>query len=283
MDDCGSMVDAMQINGSKSEAIERLSALRDAVEGLRSGNMRSPEFLKWYEDLTGAFKYVFGAESDEMSSLSAISYKSGFYSSNTARGEQLHNSAYQRGLDEAHAKLKSIVEQIEAYCEDDGESTQHGSQDMIFASIDTTEVFVVHGRDQGALAEVKQVLSLLGLRPVVLQDLPNQGRTIIEKFEDYADVGYAVVVCTPDDEGKAVDEDSPLRPRVRQNVLIELGYFLGVLGRDRVCALIKGEVEIPSDYSGVLYVEMDEKSAWTIRLVGELKEAGYRVDANKLF
>jgi predicted nucleotide-binding protein len=143
-------------------------------------------------------------------------------------------------------------------------------------------IFLVHGHDQAALQETARFLERLGQNVVILREQPNQGRTIIEKFEDYADVGFAVVLLTPDDRGgtKAQPYDAQ-KPRARQNVILELGYFLGRLGRNRVCALFRPEVEIPSDYSGVLYVELDEGGGWRLQLAKELKAAGLPVDMNK--
>ena len=142
------------------------------------------------------------------------------------------------------------------------------------------EVFIIHGRDIGTKDTVARLIERLGIKPVVLQDLPNRGRTIIEKFEDYSRVGFAIAIFTPDDQGSLVDE--PSNPRTRQNVIFELGYFVGKLGRDRACAPIKGEVEIPSDYSGVVYIPLDDDEGWEMKLVRELQHAGYKVDANVL-
>ena len=127
-----------------------------------------------------------------------------------------------------------------------------------------------------------RLLRELDLKPVVLQELPNRGRTIIEKFEDYAQVQFAVGIFTPDDEGALAGDAAPPKPRTRQNVIFEFGYFVGKLGRDRACALVKGEVEIFSDYSGVLYIQMDDSDGWKFKLVQELQSAGYEVDANVL-
>ena len=107
------------------------------------------------------------------------------------------------------------------------------------------------------------------------------GKTIIEKLEHYSDVGYAVVLLTPDDEGRKKAEGENLRDRARQNVLLELGYFTGKLGRSRVCALHRGSVEIPTDYLGMLYVPLDEAGGWQLRLAKELKAAGFDIDMNK--
>ena len=88
-----------------------------------------------------------------------------------------------------------------------------------------------------------------------------------------------MVLLTPDDEGGLKHSDA-MRLRARQNVIFELGFFIGRLGRNRVCALTKGDVEIPSDYSGVVYIQMD--GGWKLDLVRELKGAGYDVDANRI-
>lgn len=142
-------------------------------------------------------------------------------------------------------------------------------------------VFVVHGRDTGAKDTVVRFLQNLKLAPVVLQELPDQGRTIIEKFEDYANTaGFAIVLFTPDDEGSLVEGINGLQPRARQNVIFELGYFIGKLGRNRACALVKGEVEMLSDYAGVLYIPFDNDDGWQFRLIKELQSAGFDVDAN---
>ena len=125
-------------------------------------------------------------------------------------------------------------------------------------------------------------LENLELEPVILQEQPNEGRTIIEKFEEYAQVGFAVILCTPDDVGALATEQAQLKPRPRQNVLLEWGFFLGLIGRGRVCALVKGDVEIPSDYSGVVYIQMDDSQGWQFQLLRELHKAGLPVDANRL-
>jgi predicted nucleotide-binding protein len=89
-----------------------------------------------------------------------------------------------------------------------------------------------------------------------------------------------VVLLTPDDEGREVGSKDPLSPRARQNVVLELGFFVGRLGRKCVCAIFRG-VEIPSDYLGVLYIPLDEGGAWQLRLAKELKAAGFGVDMNR--
>lgn len=144
------------------------------------------------------------------------------------------------------------------------------------------KVFVVHGHDEGARDAVVVLLKDLGLWNIVLRDQPHAGRTIIEKFEDYANVGYAVVLLTPDDFGGCQDTPHQIKSRVRQNVIFELGYFLGTLGRHRVGALYKEGVEIPSDYAGVLFLAMDSGGVWKYKLAQEMQAAGLQVNLSKV-
>ena len=122
------------------------------------------------------------------------------------------------------------------------------------------------------------------LNPVVLQEMPNEGSTIIEKFEHYASkVRFAVALLTPDDEGSLSGDTSNTQSRARQNVIFELGYFVGKLGRDRTCALVKGNLEMLSDYSGVIYIRLDDDDGCKCVSFKTLKSAGYDIDANDAF
>lgn len=145
----------------------------------------------------------------------------------------------------------------------------------------SNKVFIVHGHDGEARETVARFLGNIGFDPIILHEQANKGRTIIEKVEANADVGFAVVLLTPDDVGRAKG-DSDLEPRARQNVLLELGYFMARLGRDKVCALRKGDVSIPSDFAGVVWEAMDEAGAWKQKLARELGAAGHAVDWNKV-
>jgi predicted nucleotide-binding protein len=143
-------------------------------------------------------------------------------------------------------------------------------------------IFLVHGQDEANLQACARFIEKLGLPVTVLREQPNQGRTIIEKFVDHSDVAFAVVLLTPDDRGgPASIPYEQQRPRARQNVLLELGFFLGQLGRDRVCALYAEGVEIPSDYHGVAFVSLDSRMAWRLELARELQAAGLPIDMNK--
>jgi predicted nucleotide-binding protein len=139
---------------------------------------------------------------------------------------------------------------------------------------------VVHGHDEGAREAVARFLERIGFEAIILHEQANQGRTVIEKIEAHGDVGFAVVLLTPDDIGSA--KGGAIAPRARQNVLLELGYFIGRLTRSRVCALKRGEVEIPSDFGGVVYETFDTTNGWKLALARELKAAGFEIDFNRI-
>lgn len=145
----------------------------------------------------------------------------------------------------------------------------------------SNKVFIVHGHDGESRETVARFLGNIGFDPIILHEQANKGRTIIEKVEANADVGFAVVLLTPDDFGRA-KSDTELETRARQNVLLELGYFMARLGRDKVCALRKGDVSIPSDFAGVVWEAMDDAGAWRQTLARELVAAGHTVDWNRV-
>ncbi|WFS17281.1 nucleotide-binding protein [Pseudomonas sp. 905_Psudmo1] len=144
----------------------------------------------------------------------------------------------------------------------------------------SNKVFIVHGHDDGARESVARFLERIGLEAIILHEQANQGRTVIEKVVAHGDVGFAVVLLTPDDEGCA--KGATPEPRARQNVLLELGYFIGRLGRDKVCALKRGTLEIPSDFAGVVWETMDNSGGWKQSLARELAAAGHDIDWNKV-
>ncbi|ABC90761.1 hypothetical conserved protein [Rhizobium etli CFN 42] len=147
----------------------------------------------------------------------------------------------------------------------------------------SNKVFIVHGHDEAALEKLARFLEKVGLEIIILKEQPNQGRTIIEKYEGCADeVGFAVVLLTPDDVGSAAAATGQAQ-RARQNVIFELGYFSGKLGRGKVCLLRKGNVEMPSDLFGVVYTDMDSSDGWKMALVKELKAAKLEFDPNRLW
>jgi predicted nucleotide-binding protein len=152
----------------------------------------------------------------------------------------------------------------------------------VSASANPKKIFVVHGHDHGMLETVARFLAKVKLEPVILHEQSDKGRTIIEKFEAHAsEARCAVILLTADDIGgpKGTLPDD-LRPRARQNVIFEFGYFAGSLGRKNTFALVEKGVELPSDLDGLIYIHLEDDGIWRMRLVKELKAAGLDVDAN---
>ena len=143
----------------------------------------------------------------------------------------------------------------------------------------SNRVFVVHGQNDPAKSAVVSFLSRVGLSGVVLHDQPSMGRHLLTKFMDEAEiVTFAIVLMTDDDMGGPKGHD--LAPRARQNVILELGYFLSHLGQDRVCALITPGLETPSDFDGIVYIRMNADARWEAELERELLAAGMPLTAS---
>jgi predicted nucleotide-binding protein len=148
------------------------------------------------------------------------------------------------------------------------------------AELDKSKVFIVHGHDELAKTEVARFIEKLNLTAVILHEQANSGKTIIEKIEEYSNVGFGIVLYTPCDIGSNKDNKENLKFRARQNVIFEHGFLIGKIGRNNVCALVKDELEKPNDISGVVYIPMDYHKAWQLALAKEMRNAGYDIDMN---
>ena len=144
------------------------------------------------------------------------------------------------------------------------------------------KVFISHGHDEEAITTVAKFVENLGLTVTVLDEQPSNNLTVIENLDKYADdTGFAIALLTPDDVGALKDEaDQQLNPRARQNVLFELGYFIGKLNPNRVCLLYKEGVELPLGIRDVAYVPMDSVNDWKLKLSQEMRNAGLPVDTS---
>lgn len=148
--------------------------------------------------------------------------------------------------------------------------------------ISNLKVFIVHGHNNHLKVEVARTLEKLKLEPIILHEQSNNGKTIIEKFEKFSDVAFAIILLTADDLGNSKNTQN-LNKRARQNVIFELGYFIGKLGRENVMTLQEEGVETPNDISGVVYTPFDSFGNWKTELAKELKSAGFKIDMNNLF
>lgn len=147
----------------------------------------------------------------------------------------------------------------------------------------SNRVFIVYGHDTSAREQLELLLRRMKLEPIVLQNLPSGGQTIIEKLETCSDVTFACVLLTPDDEGHVIAKADEKKPRARQNVVLEMGMFLAKLGRKRVAILHKGSIELPSDINGLLYIPFKERvDEVKERVAAELQEAGFQINIKDL-
>jgi len=226
---------------------------------------------------------TFGPESSYSDRLSGIEfYYSGPFITVLSQPETPAERAsrerhWRSGQRESIALTDTMLEDLEL-----GEPEQAQGEELTVPK--SNRVFVVHGHDNEMKQAVARTVERLGLEAVILHEKPNRGQTLIEKIERYSDVGFAVVMLSPDDTGYAnADGPESARPRARQNVILELGYFAGKLGRENVVALYKGEIELPSDYDGVLYTRYDgDSGTWRGELVAELRDSGYDVSSDDL-
>ncbi len=144
-----------------------------------------------------------------------------------------------------------------------------------------TDIFIVHGHNNETKQTVARTIEKLGLKAIILHEMKNKGRTIIEKLEEEsANAGFAVILMTADDFGRAKTEEHE-QPRARQNVIIEMGYFIGKLGRERVMTLLEEGIDKPGDTDGIVYTPIDSAGAWKFELISELQGAGFNVDAKR--
>ena len=229
----------------------------------------------WRERAHLAVVAAYGEESPNVQRFDSISYSLGARSSSTPAYR--FDQAKMRGVDKAVAMLDAFVEDQGHTATDD---RAQGRPSVMAAS---DQVFVVHGRDTGIRDRVARLLEKLELKALILEEQSDRGQTLIEKFERNAlTVGFAVIILVADDLGRGPDDaDWPAEPnRARQNVILELGYFMGRLGRERTAALSEQRTERPSDIHGMLYIPLDGN--WELRLAKEMRDAGLPVDLNQL-
>jgi predicted nucleotide-binding protein len=208
---------------------------------------------------------------------------------NAGEGEKMHWSL--DGTERAVNKLVSLKERLEYIdAPADRPAPPPVTAPKPAAPTKDSHVFIVHGHDDGTKTEVALLLRTAGDHPVtILHDKANQGRTLIEKFEDHADeAAYAVVILTADDIGAprpAQEEDlniETLKFRGRQNVVFEMGFFFGALGRRRTAVLYEEGIELPSDINGLVYIPLDDGGVWRYLLVKELRAAKLSFSLDKL-
>lgn len=247
--------------------IEKLESLIAEIEKLIDHNVTTifPAFIAWKTSTERFLITHFGKDSFEHQKFLETKFLPSVYASNDTLIEWCR-----RGLVTTRLLLiEYLTEMQEAYIAPVNNP----------ASRSFDRVFIVHGHDGELKQSVARVIEKQGIEAVILSEQANRGLTIIEKFEENADVGGAICLFTSDDLGR-VKSATDDQPRARQNVVFEAGYFMGKLGRGRIVFLADSGVEMPSDLSGVVYTSTVN---WQVELLKELKAMGYIVDFNKLY
>lgn len=277
----------LQTRAEIMRAIERISNRLSEIGGFEPTKVRDPfhdpAVAKLTASISSTLGDVFGhGTPDARTYAEAARFVPHFAFMNRDITPALIAQVFQQGKEQSTALLQSAITSLKERLETASDADGRHLNEVLTPEI-RNKVFIVHGHDDGAKHELARFLERLELKAVILHEQPNQGRTIIEKFiACSAEVGFAVVLLTPDDLGGAVAAASQ-DARARQNVVFELGYFVAKLGRGKVCLLRKGEVEIPSDLYGVIYTKLDQAEGWKVELVKEMKAAGLAFDANKVW
>lgn len=253
------------------DADRKIALLQQQIDEARDGS--PADLTLWRQKSEVVLRNVVGDASPLYKSFESVRYTLSAFSSATPK------ERFQQARVSGVRTAVSILEAAKLEVELSGGSPESADAPAIAGST----VFIVHGHDEARKHEAARFLRLAtGNEPVILHEQASQGRTVIEKFEDHAaDAAFAVVIATGDDRGRAVGEDAD-RPRARQNVIFELGFFFGALGRSRVALLYEPDVERPSDVDGLLRIALDPAGAWKLELIRELAAAGIGVDWSAL-
>ena len=252
--------------------IEFLEEIRQEFEELKYGDKVGLDKLKRRSAMF--ISRISGATSNYLSDFKKITFFSSIAYSNMP--DSINYDAWNRGRNSAMNLIETIIEELKLFPE------EVDIENIKDKSIDCSKVFIVHGHDDGAKNEVARFIEKLGFEAKILHEQIDSGATIIEKLEKHTDVGFAIVLYTACDVGGVRSKPEDLKPRARQNVVFEHGLLIGKIGRANVVALVKGDLEIPNDISGVVYKSMDISGAWKYSIAREMKSSGYDVDMNKV-
>jgi predicted nucleotide-binding protein len=248
------------------------------AENLQNSEVDAPEFKAWRDDVIRYLKKIYGIGSHEATSFEEIEYYNFYGVVDVGNGGWTSNKNKEKVL--FQKGLKTAILYLKNYESDDIE--EKNEIKVIEKQKNNNEnVFIVHGRNDGIKAQVANFLLKLGVKPIILNEQANKGKTVIEKFELHSDVKAAIILFTDDDLGKYKD-DGELEKRTRQNVIFEAGYFMGKIGRENTIILLEQGLNFPSDLEGYVYFEIDKKQRWHLDVAKELKELGFKIDMNDL-
>lgn len=252
---------------------EKLKSIIDEIDTLINKNTRAsdPKFQAWKTKAERFLIKKYGEKSLEYNKFLGTNFSSLIWGDDEEEETRLSTGACRHGLQSCKAVFETYLEDME-------DEKDAYTQDKTIKSEAMNKIFIVHGHNGELKQSVARIIEKQGIEAIILSEQANKGRTIIEKFEDYSDVGGAICLFTADDLGRA-KKDSSDNTRARQNVVLETGYFMGKLGRDHIVILADNGIEMPSDLSGVVYTNTEN---WEFNLLKELRAMGYTVDFNKL-
>lgn len=269
---------------NKQEVIEGLNSfrkrlLREVVSAYeqRGASFGNDRFSTWRRQFTQFLNENLPGEA------SILSSKLSHFGFVVLRGETDVQRFWREDGETTLSYIDSLVLDVDndEYDSPNTEDDSEDSEDNVESDKDLNSVFIVHGHDGEAKERTARFVEKLGLKAIILHEQVSRGRTIIEKIEKYSNVGFGIVLYTPDDLGnvKPEAEDGQLKPRARQNVVLEHGFLMGKIGRENVVPLVVGNLELPNDIGGMVYIS--DKS-WQVDIAKEMKDAGYDIDFNKL-
>lgn len=242
-------------------------------------------FQQWKDFTSEIFKQAFDIPNNE--------YQYGF----VRRGQAMIITGNEDWMKEDHDEINDKISYIETFIQkipllpsavEDNLPKKDEPE-----KVDKKKVFIVHGHNDALKTKVARVVEQMGLKAIILHEQEDYGKTVIEKFEENAeDVGFAIILLTADDravshadlkkEDKEKDYKAIYRNRARQNVIFEMGFFVGKLGRAHVFELQEEGIEEPSDLKGIIYTPVDEEDMWRFKLAKRLKAVGYEVNTDVL-
>ncbi|OBB95931.1 TIR domain-containing protein [Mycobacterium sp. 852002-40037_SCH5390672] len=260
----------------KITTAQKLLRIEEQITAAQNGN--PADFDTWRATAEVVLRFAVGDGDQLVTDFRDINYGLSVWTERTPPGA--FAEAQRDGVREGIAILKAAKTKVEIL--DDQETTE---ERMGGISVERSEIFIVHGRDDGQKEAVARLVQGLTKRePVILHEQASGSDTVIEKLERIGGTAaFAIVIATGDDVGrlKEADHDQD-RPRARQNVILELGYFFGLLGRRSVLLLFEHGIDRPTDTDGIMRIELDAGRGWRIGLANELENAGFDVDRTAL-
>lgn len=258
-------------------AASELRKLRELTDDVTI-RQDSPQHTSWKAKVDAVMQAALGNDSETLKKFRQLRYSVGIWTG--APGESQRDATFfAKQVDEAAGLIDAAIYQLELVSRS-GSSAKMSGQDAFDGP-----VFIVHGHDDAHKFELVRLLEkTVKRKAIILHEQPNHGDTILEKLERHTQsASFAIVLLTSDDEGRSHGDTSlPLKPRGRQNVILELGMFIGQIGRSRVVVLKDLDVEEPSDLNGLVYIELDPASSWRVALLKELDAVGIAVDFKRI-